>query len=246
MKLLRAAIVDDEADSLGVLHATLTRHCPEIGTITSFNDPFTALQAIPSLGIDILFLDIDMPGMNGFELLQKLMPVDFGVIFATAHNEFALKAFKFNAIDYLLKPIDKHELAEAVIRVQEKGVLHHEQLDFAEMHMKGNDLKKIAISSQQGVSFIDLDHIVYGESDSNYTTLVLTDQKRIVISRTLKELQDLLEGSSFMRIHRQYLINLNHVQHLDRSRSTLTMIDKKELPISRQQKDKFLELFKWI
>ena len=246
MKLLKAAIVDDEADALGVLQASLARYCPEIGTIVSFNDANTALQSIPSLGIDLLFLDIDMPGMNGFELLQKLMPVNFGVIFATAHNEFALKAFKFNAIDYLLKPIDRNELSEAVKRVQEKAVLNSDQVESAEMHMKGNDLKKIAISSQQGVSFIDLDHIVYGEADSNYTTLVLTDKKRIVISKTLKELQDLLEGSSFMRIHRQYLINLNHVQHLDRSRSTLTMIDKKELPISRQQKDNFLELFKWI
>ncbi len=246
MKPLKVVIIDDEVDALSLLQLQLLKHCPQINSISTFTNPLLALQEIKQLNPDLLFLDIEMPVMNGFEVLQKLMPFNFSIIFITAYNQFAIKAFKFNAVDYLVKPIDTKDLIEAVIRVQKMNTVNNNQLNLLQKQVQGEPVNKIAISSHTGVSFIDLDKIVYAEADSNYSTLVLIDGKRFIISKTLKDLQELLEESHFLRIHRQYIINLNHVQHLDRTKSILTMVNKAELIVARNQKDKLIEMYKWL
>jgi two-component system, LytTR family, response regulator len=246
MKSLKVVIIDDEVDAVSLLQLQLAKHCPQINTTSTYTNPLIALQDIKQLAPDVLFLDIEMPLMNGFEVLQKLMPFRFAVIFITAYNQYAIKAFKFNALDYLVKPIDTNELIEAVERAQKSQTLTNGQLSALQKQIQGEPIKKIAISSHTGVSFIDLNEIVYAESDSNYSTLVLINGKRFVISKTLKDLQELLEESHFLRIHRQYIINLNHVHHLDRTKSILTMVNKAELIVARNQKDKLIEMYKWL
>src|SRR3569833_1441450 len=246
MKNLRAVIVDDEADAVDLLKLQLAKHCPEITEVETYTNSAKALEDMELRPPDLLFLDIEMPVLNGFELLQKLMPFNFAVIFITAYNQYAIKAFKFNAVDYLVKPINTRELVAAASRVQKDHILNQGRLNLLQKQMQGEPINKIAVSSQSGVFFIDLKDIIYAEADSNYTTLMLVDGRAFVVSKTLKDLQDVLESSHFLRVHRQYIINLNHVTHLDRTRSTLTMINKKELPVARNQKDKLSEMYKWL
>jgi two-component system LytT family response regulator len=246
MKQLKAVIIDDEADAVSLLQLQLSKHCPQICDILTYTNPLRALEDIKLLKPDLLFLDIEMPLMNGFEVLQNLLPFNFAVIFITAYNRYAIKAFKFNAVDYLVKPIDTNELIDAVIRTQREQNVTNSQLSVLQKQLQGEPISKIAVSSHKGVSFIDLNQIIYAEADSNYSTLVLIDGSRFIISKTLKDMQDLLEESHFLRIHRQYIINLNHVQHLDRTKSNLTMINKAELPVARNQKDKLIEMYKWL
>jgi len=246
MKALRAVIIDDEADAVSLLQLQLFKHCPQIGSISAYTNPVAALEDMKNEKPDLLFLDIEMPLMNGFEVLQNLLPINFAVIFVTAYNQHAIKAFKFNALDYLLKPVDTSDLVSAVERVHTKLTPALSQLNAVQRHMQGEAIKKIAIASHSGVSFIDLNDIIYAEADSNYSTLVLTGNKSFVVSKTLKDLQYLLEESHFLRIHRQYIINLNHVQQLDRTRSVLTMVNKAELAVARNQKDKLIEMYKWL
>lgn len=246
MKTLKAVLVDDEADAVNLLKLQIARHCPQIGEIAVYTNPVKALDEIQFLNPDLVFLDIEMPLMNGFELLQKLMPFNFSVIFITAYNHYAIKAFKFNAVDYLVKPIDTDDLVAAIARVQKGQPLNDSRLTALQRQMSGEPITKIAISSQSGVFFIDLKEIIYAEADSNYSTLVLLNGRRFIVSKTLKDLQDLLEESHFLRIHRQYIINLNQVRHLDRTRLNLTMINDAELPVARNQKDKLFEMYKWL
>lgn len=246
MKNLRAVIVDDEADAVNLLKLQLAKCCPEITEVDTYTNPLKALEDMELQRPDLLFLDIEMPMLNGFELLQRLTPFTFAVIFITAYNQYAIKAFKFNAVDYLVKPVDTADLIAAVSRAKKENTLNQNRLSTLQKQMQGEPISKIAVSSQSGVFFIDLKDIVYAEADSNYTTLMLVDGRAFVVSKTLKDLQDVLEDSHFLRVHRQYIINLNHVTHLDRTRSTLTMINKKELPVARNQKDKLSEMYKWL
>ena len=246
MRSLKTVILDDEADAVSLLQLQLFKHCPQIGSVSAYTNPVAALEEMKATKPDVLFLDIEMPMMNGFEVLQSLLPVNFAVIFVTAYNQYAIRAFKFNALDYLVKPIDTTDLVNAVERAQVRQAPAASQLSALQRQMQGEPIKKIAIASHTGVSFIELNDIIYAEADSNYCTLILTDGKRFVISKTLKDLQELLEESHFLRIHRQYIINLNHVQHLDRTKSILTMVNKAELIVARNQKDKLAEMYKWF
>ncbi len=243
MNGFKAMILDDEADAVSLLQIQLSKHCPQITNIMAFTNPAKALNEIEVFKPDLVFLDIEMPVISGFEFLRQLMPLNFAVIFITAYNQFALKAFKFNALDYLVKPIEINELKEAVEKAENSirpGLLQLTQL---QNQIRGGMLNKIAISTQTGISFIDLNDIMYAEASNNYTRLVLTDDSVLIISKTLKDVQDLLEESHFLRIHRQYIINLNKVKHLNRLNYTLTMINKTELPVARNQKDKLIEKY---
>lgn len=244
MRFLKAVILDDEPDAVSLLQLQLTKYCPQINNITAFTNPQKALLEIKSLKPDLLLIDIEMPLMNGFEVLQALIPFDFPVIFITAYNQYAVKAFKFNALDYLVKPIDTNDLIEAVIRAEKKQTPTTTQLSLLQKQMRGEPVNKIAIPTQNGISFIDLNEIIYAEASDNYSKLILNDGKIFIVSKTLKDLQEVLEESHFLRIHRQYIINLNHVKHFNRTESLLTMVNKAELSIARNQKERLIEMYK--
>ncbi|MFT3822920.1 MAG: LytTR family DNA-binding domain-containing protein [Chitinophagaceae bacterium] len=240
MKPLNALIIDDEQDSIKLLQLQLKEHCPWVTVTGSFVNPVHAIPEIDRLQPEILFLDIEMPGMNGFQLLDKLLHQNPGIVFITAYNQYALKAFRYNALDYLVKPIEAEELVRVVQKVERLARPGTEQISMLQRQLRGEQVSKIAIPGQSGVSFIGLEEIIYAESSNNYTVLVLQNKQRFIVAKTLKDVQGVLEEFHFMRIHRQYIINLNHVLHLNRMEGMVTMSNKASLLIAKHQKEKLI------
>jgi two-component system, LytTR family, response regulator len=243
---LKTIIIDDEQDSVSLLQMQLNDNCPQVQIIGTFTSSVKALEEIELLDPDLIFLDIEMPIINGLEFLEKIMHLNYGVVFVTAYNQYALKAFRFNALDYLVKPIDTDELIEAVTKAANKIKPTSEQLAMLKKQLRGQPITKIAIPSLAGVSFIDLAHIIYGEASNNYSKLVLTDGTIYLVSKTLKDVQEVLEEDNFLRVHRQYIINLNHVKQLNRNEGILTMTNGDHIPVARNQKEKLIEKYRWL
>lgn len=245
--LLKTIIIDDEPDSIKLLELQLAQHCPQIEIAGTYTSSIKALPAIEKLQPDLIFLDIEMPVMNGFELLEKILHLPFSVIFITAYNEYALKAFRFNAVDYLLKPVDAADLIQAVAKAAQRIKPTSTQLSLMQKQLRGEAATRIAIPGQQGgISFIDLNDIVYSEASNNYSKLILADGKQFLISKTLKDVQEVLEEEHFLRVHRQYIINLNHVKHFNRNEGILTMDNGDHIPIARNQKERLSERYRWL
>ncbi len=245
--LLKTIIIDDEPDSIKLLELQLAQHCPQIEIAGTYTSSIKALPAIEKLQPDLIFLDIEMPVMNGFELLEKILHLPFSVIFITAYNEYALKAFRFNAVDYLLKPVEAADLIQAVAKAAQRIKPTNTQLSLMQKQMRGEPATRIAIPGQQGgVSFIDLNDIIYSEASNNYSKLILADGKQFLISKTLKDVQEVLEEEHFLRVHRQYIINLNHVKQFNRNEGILTMVNGDHIPIARNQKEKLSEKYRWL
>ncbi len=245
--LLKTIILDDEPDSIKLLELQLAQHCPQIEIAGTYTSSIKALPAIEKLQPDLIFLDIEMPVMNGFELLEKILHLPFSVIFITAYNEYALKAFRFNAVDYLLKPVDAADLIQAVAKAAQRIKPTSTQLSLMQKQLRGEAATRIAIPGQQGgISFIDLNDIVYSEASNNYSKLILADGKQFLISKTLKDVQEVLEEEHFLRVHRQYIINLNHVKHFNRNEGILTMDNGDHIPIARNQKERLSERYRWL
>jgi len=243
--MLNCVIIDDEP----LAREILTGYMEQSGNIRlagSFNNAPEAIKFLKHHTVDALFLDIEMPVINGFDLLEKIMPVEFSVVFVTAYNDFAIKAFRFNALDYLVKPVNIEDLREVVKKVEKRQHFQTDQLHVLQQQFRKGSITKMAIPSQTGVTFIDLKDIVFVEAKSNYSELVLVDKRKILISKTLKDIQYVLEQQQFLRIHRQYIINLNEVKHFNRNESLLTMTTNDVLPVSRLQKDKLIEQYGWL
>ena len=245
---LRAIIVDDEFTGINSLHILLERHCPEVKSVAETKSASTAIELIENYLPDIVFLDINMPEMNGFELLDKLKWKNFNLIFSTAHQEYALRALKANAIDYLLKPIDPEELKSAIRRVVDKK-LHTQNFSNDESYLnllnslKNNTHQKIIVHSKNGVEAIETTEIVSLEAKSNYTQINLINSKCILSSKTLKEFEEQLcsQGSNFMRVHNSFIINLTKVSRYLKFAENIVMVDAQTIPISKSRKDHFYE-----
>jgi two-component system, LytTR family, response regulator len=247
MKKLRTILIDDEPDCTSLLKFELVHNCPQVEVVAVFNSSTKALEDIELLKPDLVFLDIEMPLMNGFELLEKLMPINFNIIFVTAYNQFALRAFKFNALDYIVKPFDVSELVTAVNKAEKNSLPLKSQLESLQREMKGATISKIAIPSPSGVSFIEVNEIEYAESSNNYTKLVLINKQSHLLSKTLKDVQEVLEDLHFLRVHRQYIINLNHVKQFYRGDNMyVVMANGENIPVARSQKDKLVEKYGWL
>ena len=243
MTKLKALILDDEQDSIKLLQLQIERHCPSIARIYTYSDPVKVLEDIASLEPDVVFIDVEMPEMNGFELLEKLSPLRFSVVFVTAFNQYAIRAFRFNALDYLLKPVEIDELKAAVNKAEKQLFPTKAQLTQADLQLKGTAVTRIALSSSNGITFINLNEILYVEASNNYSRVFLIDGSSHLLSKTLKDTQEILEESFFLRIHRQYIVNLNCVKHFNRNDGLITMDSKIQLPIVKNQYDKFLEKY---
>ena len=245
--VLKAVIIDDEPDSIKLLQLQLAQYCPEIEIAGTYTSSVKALPGIEKLQPDLVFLDIEMPVVNGFELLEKILHLPFSVIFITAYNQYALKAFRFNAVDYLVKPIDKDDLVEAVAKAIKRAKPTPTQLSLMQKQMRGEPATRIAIPGQHGgITFIDLNEIVFSEASNNYSRLVLTDGRIFIISKTLKDVQEVLEEEHFLRVHRQYIINLNHVKQFNRNDGILTMTNGEHIPVARNQKERLIEKYRWL
>ena len=241
--MLKIVIVDDENDALEALEWKLNRYIENVEIIKCLS-PIESIDIINETKPDIVFLDIQMPEMDGFTLLENLTNRKFNLIFTTAHDEFALKAIKVSAIDYLLKPVDKDELMEAIEKIQEqkKGGLLEDKLQMLLGNINETANDKINISADGKVYLLDRNDVIMLKSDKSYTTLFLTNDQQIVVSKTLKEVEKKFQFPQFFRVHNSYLINLTHVkEYLKGLGGELIMSNGYTAAISRNKK---AELFK--
>ncbi len=244
---IRTIIIDDEQDCINLLRFELNQHCPQVEVVATFRSSTQALNEIEMYNPQLIFLDIEMPVMNGFELLEKLMPVNFNIIFVTAYNQFAIKAFRFSALDYLVKPFDLTELIESVNKATINAKVSGHQLENLQKEIKVASISKIAIPGNNGVSFIGINDILFAEASNNYTKLILLDTQQHIISKTLKDVQDVLEQHHFLRVHRQFIINLNHVKQFFRGDNMYVVMNNgMQIPVARSQKDKLVERYGWL
>jgi len=241
--MLKIVLVDDENDALEALEWKLNNYIEDV-EIIKCNSPIQSIEIIDNENPDVVFLDIQMPEMDGFTLLENLTNRKFNLVFTTAHDEFALKAIKVSAIDYLLKPVDKDELIEAVEKVKEKkkGDFLEDKLQLLLGNLNGVNSDRINISADGKVYILDKDDVIMLKSDKSYTTVYLTNEQQIVVSKTLKEVEKKFQFPQFFRVHNSYLINLTHVkEYLKGLGGELIMTNGHTSSISRNKKS---ELFK--
>jgi len=246
--MLKAILIDDEPDCVRLLAHELAVHCPQIQVIGQTTSSEDGLRLIQVLQPDVVFLDIEMPRMNGFQLLEKLGAISFSLIFVTAYNEFAVKAFRFSALDYLLKPIDSQDLQEAVRKAERQHRVDVRQIDLLRNQLQSHHVSdKIAVPYQQGVIFLPISEVIYCESDSNYTKVIATQNRSFLLTRTLREVQEVLEERNFLRVHRQYVINLDHIKLFMKGEGAyLVMTNDVSIPVARNQKEKLIQRFGWL
>lgn len=238
LPMLKAVILDDETRGSNLLSKKLAIFEDQLQVEAVFNDPFKALSKIVEINPDVLFLDVEMPGLNGFQFLEKLGSFSFDVIFTTAYDTYTLEALRLSAVDYLVKPIDEDELHTAIYRLQKR---------VAERKKTKTELKpnhnRLALSTAEGVYFVDKANIVKIEAMSNYSTFYLNDEKKIIVSKTLKEYEAVLNENYFMRINRSVIVNLNYVvKYRKGDGGTLEMLDGGELEVSSSRKEMLMAL----
>ena len=246
--MIKAIIIDDEVHCIDTLSILLADYCPEVEVMDKCMSAKKGLEAIEKFKPDLVFLDIEMPVMNGFELLEQFKQIPFSVIFTTSYDQYAIKAIRFSALDYLLKPIDPKELITAIQKVQTQKV--HPSPDQFRMlidHVqnRGTKFTRVAIPTSDGFELIPVEEIIYCEADDNYTHLFLKNKKRIVACRTLKEIEEqLTDFLSFIRVHHSYMVNLNEVNKYVRGEGGyLIMSDGTTVNVSRSRKDALMRLF---
>jgi two-component system, LytTR family, response regulator len=247
--VLTAVLIDDERHCLNTLSRDLAGCCPDVQILEQFADPQAALAWLKTHTPDLVFLDIQMPGMNGFELLEALHPVPFSVVFTTAYSEFAAQAFRISAIDFLVKPIDEGELMEAVERARKaKGAQNalQERLEALLGNLeRGNPDARLALPAGEGYHFAYIRDILYCEANGNFSFVYLPSGKKLFVSRSLKEMEALLGGFSFCRIHHSYLVNLKQMsRYLRGDGGQVEMANGHLLPVAKAKKADFLEKIK--
>ena len=243
--MLQAVIVDDEIKALQSLTWELTNFSDEINVIASFTNPHDALDFLEKNTPDCLFLDIEMPTMDGFQFIQKLTNKNFPVVITTAYNQYALKAIKNEALDYLLKPIDTDDLEETIAKIKKFNNKNFsvEKLEMAMLNFNSRSIhKRITLNTDGKLLFLESDEILYAESDGNYSTIFLTDGQKIVLTKKLKEVNELLPSDSFFRIHNSYIINLNKIKEFLKTDGYVVLKSNHKIPVSRQKKSDFLDL----
>lgn len=250
--MLKALIIDDEENSRAALKGKLDLFCPDIRPITEAGDIDSAISEMVSGKPDVMFLDVKLAGETGFELLERVRDEEIQwngqVIFTTAHDEFALKAIKFSALDYLLKPIDPEELVKAVRKVQQiNSVEPTENVSVLLENFRSatSSPKKIVIPSSDGMHIIKVSDILRCESSSNYTQFVLKTGKNLLASKTLKEFDNMLSDHNFERIHKSHLVNMNYVKrYVQSDGGYVIMEDDSRIPVANRKKEHLMTLLK--
>lgn len=246
--MIRALIIDDEKDARQALHTLLTKYCPDVQIIGEAGNAEQAMKLIDEQKPELIFLDIEMPRINGISFLQQLpKPVNFEVVFVTAYNQYAIKAIELAALHYLLKPIDKNLLVEAVNRFKEKKSvsLYQERLElFISTMINPNKVQdKISISTSKGFEMIKTSEIIYLEAFDNYTDIFLLGQSpKKTVSKTLKTFEDILDKDVFFRCSRKHIVNVNFIkEYLHQDGGVLLLEPTKEISVSDSYKKSVLE-----
>jgi two-component system LytT family response regulator len=248
--MLEAVIIDDEKHCSEGLYLQIQSLQIDMSIKERFNDPALAIKYLETQEVDIVFLDIEMPHINGFELLHKLPNLSAKVVFTTAYDEFAIRAFKVSAFDYLLKPIQDDELLDVIQRIKKAKL--NDQSEKVKMILEfyksnGKNQTKVAFPTSDGYEFIDVNTISHCMADSNYTKITFKDGRQQLISRTLKEVDAVLINMGFLRVHQSYLINPDFIAKVSRNDGGLViMVGGAEVPVSKQKREQILQQVKIV
>jgi two-component system, LytTR family, response regulator len=251
LKNIKTILVDDEANNLQFLQSLLKDNCPSLQVLETANTAADGLLMIKELHPQLVFMDVDMPGMTGFEVLKKLEPLSFEVIFVTAYNQYAMEAFEYNAVAYITKPIVTEKLVaaveKAIIKIEEKKYAEH-IFSLLENVQQKNEHDKIALPTLQGLQFVKLNQICYIESSGNYSNFLLADNSKIMVSRQLGEYEKLLPADNFVRIHDKHIINLTCIkEYIKGSGGEVVLENGARLTVAARRKDELLSRFeKWL
>ncbi len=246
--MITAILIDDEVNSRNALLKKINANCPTIQIVAACGSAEEGIIAIEKHQPQVVFLDVEMPRMNGFAMLEKIANKNFNIVFTTAYNQYAINAIKFGAFDYLVKPIDVEELIVVAKRLneQKQQLNNSERLDILLNQLtptSKSSIQRIAIATQTGLEFIHIDTIVYLEAIGNYTQLHFTDGKKLMASKTLKEFEDLLEHHAFFRIHNASLVNLVFVKKYIRGDGgQLQLCNDIILDVARRRKEELVEM----
>ncbi|MEO0899493.1 MAG: LytTR family DNA-binding domain-containing protein [Bacteroidota bacterium] len=245
--MIRAIIIDDEEDARESLRLSIQKFCPDVDLVAICPDPREGLELIENLKPDLVFLDVQMPHMSGFDLLERIPSPGFKTIFVTAHDKYAIKAIRFSALDFLLKPVDIDELVSAVARIKESQQ-QQPPTNFYEsvLHNVRNRLGqqgKLAIPTSEGMDFINIQDIIFCQADGSYTKLHLDGKRSMMISKNLKDFENILDSNFYCRVHHSYIINIGHVdKYIKGDGGYVIMSNGEHVDISRRKKEEFMRL----
>ena len=245
--MLKAIIVDDEAKARRILENFIVEYCPQIQILALAEDVPQAVTAIQKSKPDVVFLDIEMPGYNGFQLLDFFETIDFEIIFTTAYSEFALRAFQVSAIDYLLKPIQIDQLTAAVHKLEkiQGNSLIKERIETLQKNLEEYKIKKIVVPLSEGSLFVALNDILFLKAEGSYANIFFKDGSKVIVSKNLKDYEDQLTlEEGFFRTHRSFLINTNYISQISSDGTEATMSNQSVINISRERKQDFLNYIK--
>lgn len=242
--MLNAILIDDEENSLSALKEKLQSHCKQVHIVGMCSNAENGIEAIDNLHPDIVFLDIEMPVTNGFVMLQRLQYKNFELIFTTAYDHYAVKAIRYSALDYLVKPVEVEELKAAVLKAKEKRSRSYPnpqiELLLEQLVTKKQTYSRIAIPTTEGLQFLKIEDIIYLEASVNYTH-IYCGEKKYIVSRTMKEYEELLPSSIFLRIHNSCIINKNYVEKYIRGEGGQVMLSNGvTLDVAKRKKSEFL------
>lgn len=244
--MIKALIIDDESNNQELISNLLKSYCENVEVVGIANSVESGYKAIQSLKPDLVFLDIQMPDGSGFDLLKMIKSIDFKVIFVTAHQEFAIEAFKFSAIDYLLKPLAPLNLIDAVKKAEES--ITKDELNVKYQTLLNNvseptkNKRRIILKTMERIYSVDISEVIRFEADGNYTKVFLADGKKIMVSRLLKEFEELLSDVGFLRVHQSHLINTNYLFFFEKGEGNVVMKDNSVVPVSNRKKEQLMEL----
>jgi two-component system LytT family response regulator len=245
--MIRTIIIDDEQHCIDRLAGLLSEHCKySVNLIGAFHTVDDGLKAIEELQPELVFLDVQIGSDTGFNLLQRLKKISFEVIFSTAYDKYAVNAFKFSALDYLLKPVDPDDLQQAVEKFRNKNANHEMEKKFEtlfhNLKTTTSASKKISVATISGFEFINVSDILRCQSDVNYTTIFMKDKKQLMVAKTLKEFEELLTEYNFFRVHNSHLINLAYIKSYAKGKGGyVKMNDDSEIEVSTRRKEDFLK-----
>lgn len=245
MRRLKAVLVDDEFRSIEFLQSLLDKYCPQVNIVATAGNVASGYEAIQNHSPDVVFLDVEMPDGNGFSLLEKFSDISFQVIFVTSHSHYALSAIKFSALDYLLKPVDSADLIRAVEKLESRIDNDHLQLTIEaltqNLKINNREQKKIVLRTAEQIYVVDIKEIVRLEADMKYTTFFMEDGRKILVSRTLKDFDDMLDGFGFLRVHQSHLIHMRFFDRYEkRDGGSAVMKDKSRVPVAVRKKEDLL------
>ena len=249
-KKLRTILIDDEENCLDVMQIILEKHCPQVEVVARAANGLQGLKAIITHEPDLVFLDIEMPRMDGFQMLEAIETIDFTLVFTTAYDRFAIRAFKFSAFDYLLKPIDETEVIDTIHNIESRLTTQTERLSLLKDHYHGDEKKppeRLALAHSKGFQLTDIQAIVSLESDGNNTKVHLSNGTKVSVIKPISAMEEVLqsyESHTFFRVHRQFLVNLKYIKnYLNTEGGQVELFDGRLLPLARNRREEFLNLF---